>query len=260
MHSTTMHAQPGADPPAGLQTMAEDRDSGQLVSAVDCYFMCQDGGMFKAKVVYAPYFYVQVKVRGRGAWRAGLGQAAGVVLVLHDAAAWVVVAGAAAAPWQLCRSGHCNCVCRSTIMLSLYHCYCLLPTARCPRCRLQDDAELEVEGYLRRKYEGKIKDIEVVARDDLDQVCEGGGVCGGWCCLHSLHQRCHNPEVALVPVLCCACMTLLHNTYPLQWLHWSLGCCRLPPHPAASSPPRSATTCRACSASSSNSASGACSS
>jgi hypothetical protein len=54
-------------PPSCLQTMAEDRDSGQLVSAVDCYFMCQDGGMFKAKVVYAPYFYVQVKVRGRRA-------------------------------------------------------------------------------------------------------------------------------------------------------------------------------------------------
>jgi hypothetical protein len=53
---------------ASVQTMAEDRDSGQLVSAVDCYFMCQDGGMFKAKVVFAPYFYVQVKV---GAGEAG---------------------------------------------------------------------------------------------------------------------------------------------------------------------------------------------
>jgi DNA polymerase epsilon subunit 1 len=43
--------------------MLEDRESGQLVSAVDCYFMCQDGGMFKAKVTYAPYFYLRCKVR-----------------------------------------------------------------------------------------------------------------------------------------------------------------------------------------------------
>jgi hypothetical protein len=27
-----------------------------------------------------------------------------------------------------------------------------------------------VEGYLRRKYEGRLKDVEVVQRDDLDQV------------------------------------------------------------------------------------------
>jgi len=45
------------------QASHEDKDSGQVVSAVDCYFMCQDGSMFKARVLHAPYFYLQVKVR-----------------------------------------------------------------------------------------------------------------------------------------------------------------------------------------------------
>eukprot|EP00873_Tetraselmis_striata_P038899 jgi/Tetstr1/459163/TSEL_004609.t1 len=42
-------------------TSVEDGDSGQVLSAVACYFMCQDGSMFKAKVLFAPYFYLQVK-------------------------------------------------------------------------------------------------------------------------------------------------------------------------------------------------------
>lgn len=41
-------------------TQKEDRDSGNMVSVVGCYFMCQDGSMFKAEVEYAPYFYLHV--------------------------------------------------------------------------------------------------------------------------------------------------------------------------------------------------------
>lgn len=39
----------------------EDKDSGQVVSAVACYFTCQTGEMFKCKLPFAPYFYLQVK-------------------------------------------------------------------------------------------------------------------------------------------------------------------------------------------------------
>jgi hypothetical protein len=47
-----------------LQTTVEDKESGHSVAAVNCYFMAQDGGMFKAQVPFAPYFYLQVKVGG----------------------------------------------------------------------------------------------------------------------------------------------------------------------------------------------------
>ena len=36
------------------------------------------------------------------------------------------------------------------------------------RHALQDDAEQEVDGYLRRKYTTAIRDIETVSREDLD--------------------------------------------------------------------------------------------
>lgn len=73
-------------------TQKEDKDSGHMVSAVACYFMCQDGSMFKAEVEYAPYFYLQV------------------------------------AP----------------------------------------GSELEMDGWLRRKFSDTIKDIELVEKEDLD--------------------------------------------------------------------------------------------
>jgi hypothetical protein len=41
----------------------EDKESGKVVSCVTCYFMCQDGSMFKAQVEHAPYFFLHVKVR-----------------------------------------------------------------------------------------------------------------------------------------------------------------------------------------------------
>ena len=39
----------------------EDKETGQLCSAVACYFICQSGEMFKSKLQYSPYFYLQVK-------------------------------------------------------------------------------------------------------------------------------------------------------------------------------------------------------
>ena len=41
----------------------EDKESGNTVAAVNCYFMSQDGSMFKAQVHFSPYFYLQIKVR-----------------------------------------------------------------------------------------------------------------------------------------------------------------------------------------------------
>lgn len=43
-----------------LQSQKDDKESGQVISVVNCYFMCQDGSMFKAQVDYSPYFYLQV--------------------------------------------------------------------------------------------------------------------------------------------------------------------------------------------------------
>ena len=40
----------------------EDKETGNTLAAVNCYFMAQDGGMFKAQVPFAPYFYLQAKV------------------------------------------------------------------------------------------------------------------------------------------------------------------------------------------------------
>lgn len=39
----------------------EDKDSGKVLSAIACYFQQQDGSMFKAKVPFAPYLYIQCK-------------------------------------------------------------------------------------------------------------------------------------------------------------------------------------------------------
>jgi hypothetical protein len=44
---------------------------------------------------------------------------------------------------------------------------CLL--ACLPGCP-QDDAERDVEVWLRRKFEGRIREVEVVMREDLDLV------------------------------------------------------------------------------------------
>jgi hypothetical protein len=59
---------------AALQSIKEDKESGQTLSAVDCFFQCQDGSMFKARVPFPPYFYIMVPV---GSWPAG--QAGGLL-------------------------------------------------------------------------------------------------------------------------------------------------------------------------------------
>ncbi|KXZ56812.1 hypothetical protein GPECTOR_1g731 [Gonium pectorale] len=43
------------------QSHMADKDTGAVVSSVDCYFMCQDGSMFKARLAFAPYFYIRVQ-------------------------------------------------------------------------------------------------------------------------------------------------------------------------------------------------------
>ena len=35
---------------------------------------------------------------------------------------------------------------------------------------LQEKMEMDVEGYLRRRYEGRIADVEIVGKEDLDLV------------------------------------------------------------------------------------------
>ena len=37
-----------------MQTTVEDKESGNNVAAVNCYFMSQDGSMFKAQVHFYP--------------------------------------------------------------------------------------------------------------------------------------------------------------------------------------------------------------
>ena len=56
----------------------------------------------------------------------------------------------------------------------MYHMYCLLSlppcTASLHRPALQDDLEMEVDSWLRRKFEGALKEVEIVHREDLDLV------------------------------------------------------------------------------------------
>jgi hypothetical protein len=40
----------------------------------------------------------------------------------------------------------------------------------CCCCCLQDDCERDVEVWLRRKFEGRIREVQVVMREDLDLV------------------------------------------------------------------------------------------
>ena len=47
---------------------------------------------------------------------------------------------------------------------------------------VQDKMELEVEAYLRRRYEGEIADIEIIEKEDLDLVC------ALMCMFNSLYQ------------------------------------------------------------------------
>lgn len=44
------------------------------------------------------------------------------------------------------------------------------PTPPHSRSHVQDDLEMEVDSWLRRKFEGALKEVEVVHREDLDLV------------------------------------------------------------------------------------------
>lgn len=45
-----------------MQTLVKDDEIPQGVSAVDYYFIQDDGGMFKATMLYEPYFFISCKV------------------------------------------------------------------------------------------------------------------------------------------------------------------------------------------------------
>ena len=44
------------------QTAAEDKQSGHVVTVINCYFMSQGGAMFRAQIESFPYLYLQIKV------------------------------------------------------------------------------------------------------------------------------------------------------------------------------------------------------
>lgn len=111
-----------------------------MLSSVDLYFMCQDGSMFKARVPYAPYFYITVR----------------------------------------------------------------------------DGAEADVEGYLRRRYEGAVKDFEIVHKEDLDLVRGATTIRKGstrGCLLHVVHAATVSgittcPHCHAVALSCCSAKTV----------------------------------------------------
>ena len=48
--------------------------------------------------------------------------------------------------------------------------FCTCVTDRCCAGHVQNGQEHEVDAVLRRKFEGRIRDIEIVEREDLDLV------------------------------------------------------------------------------------------
>lgn len=48
--------------------------------------------------------------------------------------------------------------------------FCIYFYAAYNGSRLQENTELEVDSYLRRRYEGQIANIEIVNKEDLDLV------------------------------------------------------------------------------------------
>ena len=132
----------------------------------------QDGGMFKAQVEYAPYFYLQVKV-GVG-WCGcavckvfvGVGHVGHCSQQLQGDRPGLRVGAAGAASRQ--RAVHVLRLRGAPRRDALR-----VPSPHVP----QDDLEMEVDSWLRRKFEGALKEVEVVQREDLDLV-GWWGVCG----------------------------------------------------------------------------------
>jgi hypothetical protein len=84
--------------------------------------------MFKARLPFAPYFYVQVRAS------------------MHS-------------------TQHAQHSCSSNLQV-LRPAMALLP-------QVVEGCEGELEGYLRRKFEGLVREVEVVAQEDLDLVSGG---------------------------------------------------------------------------------------
>lgn len=94
--------------------------------------------MFKAQIEYAPYLYLLIKACGGG----GLG--------LKERACGL-------------RRYSCSTLQATCCITGLAPCSAAL-------CAPQDDLEMAVDGWVRRKFEGSIKEVEVVEREDLDLV------------------------------------------------------------------------------------------
>jgi len=121
--------------------------------------------MFKARVAHAPYFYLQIRVRTNDSSRQGQQQTvyeqlcvvSFLVLHLHDPVYGSCLRGCRTLTWAVCVCGACmSCVCA------------------------QADAERDVEAWLRRKYEGRIREMEVMLKEDLDLVRTMGGWWWWW--------------------------------------------------------------------------------
>jgi len=54
--------------------------------------------------------------------------------------------------------------------------------------------ELEVEAYIRRRYEGEISDIEIIEKEDLDLVCHLLCMLNLIFCLTSIMKCCHGDK------------------------------------------------------------------
>lgn len=122
----------------------------------------QNGSMFQAQVKYSPYFYLQIKVRSLSA-----------EIVPCDVGACTCM------PLIWCSLAW-FCLCFVDLLYRGWPCSKDLTSTALGMA--QDGLEMEVDALLRRKYEGVIRDIEIVEREDLDLVrpppmfvCSGSG-------------------------------------------------------------------------------------
>jgi hypothetical protein len=65
---------------------------------------------------------------------------------------------------------------------------------------LQDKMELEVEAYLRRRYEGEISDVEIIEKEDLDLVCALLCRFNSISCLTSIVRCYHGDQFGFIKV------------------------------------------------------------
>jgi hypothetical protein len=65
---------------------------------------------------------------------------------------------------------------------------------------LQDKMELEVEAYLRRRYEGEISDVEIIEKEDLDLVCALLCMFNSIFCLTNIVRCYHGDQFGFIKV------------------------------------------------------------